>query len=161
MATGGSFSGHLLTSYSAAQSLRPPFGQPAHDIAIHGPMSFSPHMHGTFGMQSSFLQDNSFSEMSEDSARKIASMQAKLNKKLGPEYISQRPGPGGGPKLTYAEGAPSTCLNLTVTKLRAGQAGRSSTLRTKCEHLFVQVSLVSLTTDWRCVGLGSTDGARQ
>ncbi|EPQ52213.1 Rad52/22 double-strand break repair protein [Gloeophyllum trabeum ATCC 11539] len=24
--------------------------------------------------------------------------------KLGPEFISQRPGPGGGPKLTYAEG---------------------------------------------------------
>ncbi|EDR07996.1 uncharacterized protein LACBIDRAFT_168781, partial [Laccaria bicolor S238N-H82] len=27
-----------------------------------------------------------------------------LDQKLGPEYISQRPGPGGGPKLTYAEG---------------------------------------------------------
>jgi DNA repair and recombination protein RAD52 len=27
-----------------------------------------------------------------------------LNKKLGPEFISQRPGPAGGPKLTYAEG---------------------------------------------------------
>ncbi|KAI0738916.1 Rad52 22 double-strand break repair protein [Daedaleopsis nitida] len=42
--------------------------------------------------------------LSEDSALKLAEMQAKLNKKLGPEYISQRPGPGGGPKLTYAEG---------------------------------------------------------
>ena len=37
-------------------------------------------------------------------ARQIAALQAKLNQKLGPEYISQRPGPGGGPKLTYAEG---------------------------------------------------------
>ncbi|CAE6412040.1 unnamed protein product [Rhizoctonia solani] len=38
------------------------------------------------------------------SAEQLAQMQAKLNKKLGPEFISQRPGPGGGPKLTYAEG---------------------------------------------------------
>ncbi|OAX33186.1 hypothetical protein K503DRAFT_851969 [Rhizopogon vinicolor AM-OR11-026] len=42
--------------------------------------------------------------MTKDTAIKIATLQAKLNKKLGPEYISQRPGPGGGPKLTYAEG---------------------------------------------------------
>ncbi|EJC98404.1 Rad52/22 double-strand break repair protein [Fomitiporia mediterranea MF3/22] len=31
-------------------------------------------------------------------------LQTKLEKKLGPEYISTRPGPAGGPKLTYAEG---------------------------------------------------------
>jgi DNA repair and recombination protein RAD52 len=37
-------------------------------------------------------------------AERIAALQAKLNQKLGPEYISQRPGPGGGVKLTYAEG---------------------------------------------------------
>lgn len=37
-------------------------------------------------------------------ANQIATLQAKLNQKLGPEYISQRPGPAGGPKLTYAEG---------------------------------------------------------
>ena len=50
------------------------------------------------------FSDSSFGDMSDESARKIATMQAKLDKKLGPEYISQRPGPGGGPKLTYAEG---------------------------------------------------------
>ncbi|PBK68850.1 Rad52/22 double-strand break repair protein [Armillaria solidipes] len=33
-----------------------------------------------------------------------ATLQQKLTQKLGPEYISTRPGPGGGPKLTYAEG---------------------------------------------------------
>ncbi|CAE6395872.1 unnamed protein product [Rhizoctonia solani] len=38
------------------------------------------------------------------SMEQLAQMQAKLNKKLGPEFLSQRPGPGGGPKLTYAEG---------------------------------------------------------
>ena len=43
-------------------------------------------------------------EMSEATAKKIASLQAKLNQKLGPEYISQRPGPGGVQKFTYAEG---------------------------------------------------------
>ncbi|TFK71288.1 Rad52 22 double-strand break repair protein [Pluteus cervinus] len=43
-------------------------------------------------------------DISESTARKIASLQVKLNQRLGPEYISQRPGPGGGPKLTYAEG---------------------------------------------------------
>ncbi|KAF8259989.1 Rad52/22 double-strand break repair protein [Lactarius quietus] len=31
-------------------------------------------------------------------------IQAKLNRRLGPEYVSQRPSPGGGPKLTYVEG---------------------------------------------------------
>jgi DNA repair and recombination protein RAD52 len=34
----------------------------------------------------------------------VGTIQAKLNKRLGPEYVSQRPAPGGGPKLTYVEG---------------------------------------------------------
>ncbi|KAI0002593.1 Rad52/22 family double-strand break repair protein-domain-containing protein [Russula compacta] len=33
-----------------------------------------------------------------------STIQAKLNRRLGPEYVSQRPAPGGGPKLTYVEG---------------------------------------------------------
>ncbi|KAF9477808.1 hypothetical protein BDN70DRAFT_810022 [Pholiota conissans] len=68
-------------------------------------------MHGTpyaqqsfsfFGSQaqSSFTNDS----ISEETAKKIAALQVKLDQKLGPEYISQRPGPGGGPKLTYVEG---------------------------------------------------------
>ncbi|KAI0351943.1 recombination protein Rad52 [Trametes cingulata] len=65
-------------------------------------------MHGSFnsafGTQQSFFSEASLMEMTEESAKKIATLQAKLDKKLGPEYISQRPGPGGGPKLTYAEG---------------------------------------------------------
>ncbi|TFK49114.1 recombination protein Rad52, partial [Heliocybe sulcata] len=43
-------------------------------------------------------------DLSQETARKVAELQAKLDMRLGPEYISQRPGPGGGPKLTYAEG---------------------------------------------------------
>ncbi|KAJ7058037.1 hypothetical protein C8F01DRAFT_1255927 [Mycena amicta] len=42
--------------------------------------------------------------LSENLFDRINRLQAKLNQKLGPEYISQRPGPGGGAKLTYAEG---------------------------------------------------------
>lgn len=67
-------------------------------------MSFAPQMHGTFKSEQSLPHDSYFMELTQDSAQKIATLQAKLNKKLGPEYISQRPGPGGGPKLTYAEG---------------------------------------------------------
>jgi DNA repair and recombination protein RAD52 len=66
-------------------------------------------MHGTFPPQANFsMMDNSsasmMSDLSEESAVKVATLQAKLNKQLGPEYISTRPGPSGGPKLTYAEG---------------------------------------------------------
>ncbi|KAF8889604.1 Rad52/22 family double-strand break repair protein-domain-containing protein [Infundibulicybe gibba] len=50
------------------------------------------------------IPQSSYQELSEATTLKIAALQAKLNQKLGPEYISQRPGPGGGPKLTYAEG---------------------------------------------------------
>nr|WJN25034.1 DNA repair and recombination protein [Pseudozyma pruni] len=42
--------------------------------------------------------------LTQDSASRIATLQAKLNQRLGPEYLSQRPGPGGGKKLTYIEG---------------------------------------------------------
>ncbi|RXK39941.1 hypothetical protein M231_02736 [Tremella mesenterica] len=42
-----------------------------------------------------------FTQWSEE---KVATLQARLAKKLGPEYITQRPGPAGGPKLSYVEG---------------------------------------------------------
>ncbi|KAI9638506.1 recombination protein Rad52 [Dioszegia hungarica] len=38
------------------------------------------------------------------SEERLAQMQVRLSRKLGPEYVSQRPGPGGGPKLSYIEG---------------------------------------------------------
>lgn len=37
--------------------------------------------------------------MSEYTAGQMATLQSRLAKKLGPEYITKRPGPGGGPKL--------------------------------------------------------------
>ncbi|PCH35239.1 hypothetical protein WOLCODRAFT_145721 [Wolfiporia cocos MD-104 SS10] len=105
----GAFSGHLIDSFLAAQQhSKGPFGQSLtgpSQLAFHGPMSFVPQMHGAFDPHtSSMFQDASYMSMSEESAQRIATLQAKLNKRLGPEYISQRPGPGGGPKLTYAEG---------------------------------------------------------
>ncbi|KAG2059564.1 hypothetical protein BDR06DRAFT_905002 [Suillus hirtellus] len=101
----GAFSGHLLDSYNMTmQRPAPGFGQPQSRVVTSGAMSFDASMHGSFTSTNPFA-DRSFSmDMSDDTAIKIATLQAKLNKKLGPEYISQRPGPGGGPKLTYAEG---------------------------------------------------------
>jgi DNA repair and recombination protein RAD52 len=106
----GAFSGHLLNAYYTLNQNRPAFaafGQnvQSSQLAVHGPMSFLPAMHGSFREQPSFLDPHpSFMELSEATAAKIAQLQTKLDQKLGPEYISQRPGPGGGPKLTYAEG---------------------------------------------------------
>lgn len=107
----GAFSGHLVNSFYSANQPRytsTPFSTSAStpDVSTHGAMSFSPQMHGSFPPQPSFALDPqpSFMDLSEATALKIAALQAKLNQKLGPEYISQRPGPGGGMKLTYAEG---------------------------------------------------------
>lgn len=46
----------------------------------------------------------SFAELEAMSPAEIAAVQGKLNLRLGPEYIAQRPSPGGGGKLTYVEG---------------------------------------------------------
>lgn len=131
----GSFSGHLVDSFLTAQFARGhPFGQTGSlHIATHGPMSYAPSMHGSsFTTQNStHVPDPSFMSFSEDAAYKTAALQAKLQKKLGPEFISQRPGPGGGAKLTYAEGW--RIINLANDVF--GYNGWSS-------------SVVSLTTDF-------------
>jgi len=80
------------------------------NLTTSGLISFDRSMHGT--APSAYSKSLDFSEssfsfstpISDETTLKIAAIQAKLNQKLGPEYISQRPGPGGGPKLTYAEG---------------------------------------------------------
>jgi len=95
----GAFSGHLLNSYyTAAQSANT-------SLIAAGAMQFNPQMHGTpMPMPTTPFSLFGSSQSFEDMPAKIAALQAKLNQKLGPEYISQRPGPGGGQKLTYAEG---------------------------------------------------------
>ncbi|CAE6493808.1 unnamed protein product [Rhizoctonia solani] len=89
---------HLLDSFEQSRrASTPPFG--GHGFTGHGlstQLGFSPMGHGNFSQMS--MNGSSLS------MEQLAEMQAKLNKKLGPEFISQRPGPGGGPKLTYAEG---------------------------------------------------------
>lgn len=117
-------SGHLIDSYHSFHQTQRPFGEPVHasQLAISGPMSYNPSIHGNSVSQTSFdasssstfihggnssitsMDSSAFFSISNATASKIAELQAKLNKKLGPEFISQRPGPGGGPKLTYAEG---------------------------------------------------------
>lgn len=47
--------------------------------------------------------------MTEYSAGQIATLQNRLAKKLGPEYITQRTGPGGAGKLSYVEGWKGEC----------------------------------------------------
>ncbi|KAI6044024.1 hypothetical protein EDC04DRAFT_2646791 [Pisolithus marmoratus] len=97
----GAFSGHLLHSFNAKQTMYPA----APSIVTSGAMSFSPQAHGSFPFFPTSLFGNMpFADPPKETATKIATLQAKLNKKLGPEFVSQRPGPGGGPKLTYAEG---------------------------------------------------------
>lgn len=64
-------------------------------------------MHGTYHPQDAFSctanNDSTLFNLSEDTEMKLAALQAKLNQKLGPEFISTRPG-GNGMKLTYTEG---------------------------------------------------------
>ncbi|KAJ1311242.1 hypothetical protein OPQ81_009741 [Rhizoctonia solani] len=87
-------SAHLLDSFEQSRrASTPPFG--GHGLPTQ--LGYSPIVHGNYS-QISTIGNNSLS------TEQLAQMQAKLNKKLGPEFISQRPGPGGGPKLTYAEG---------------------------------------------------------
>ncbi|KAI3614116.1 dna repair and recombination protein rhm52 [Moniliophthora roreri] len=111
------------------------FNSPPPNIVTSGAMSFNRNIHGTSQSQASMSMfshdDPSSMDMSQTTAVKIAAMQAKLNQKLGPEYISQRPGPGGGPKLVYAEGW--KVINLANEVF--GFNGWSS-------------SIVSLTTDF-------------
>ncbi|CAE7102365.1 unnamed protein product [Rhizoctonia solani] len=92
-------SAHLLDSFEQSRrASTPPFG--GHGLTGPGPstqLGFSPTAHGNYSQMT--ITGNGSLSMEQ-----LAQMQAKLNRKLGPEFISQRPGPGGGPKLTYAEG---------------------------------------------------------
>ncbi|KAH6918057.1 RAD52 DNA repair protein [Coprinopsis sp. MPI-PUGE-AT-0042] len=90
----GPSSSHMVNSYDS--SMASPAGNVSSDTNMHGTqgnLSFSLFSQSSLG----------FNEMSEATHFKLAELQAKLNQKLGPEFISQRPG-GGGMRLTYAEG---------------------------------------------------------
>lgn len=105
----GAFSKHLLDSYQArARGPHTPYSTYQHDsITRDGPTSFNSTMHGNYHPQDAFSctpnNDSAPFNLSADTEMKLAALQAKLNQKLGPEYISTRPG-GNGMKLTYTEG---------------------------------------------------------
>ena len=71
-------------------------------------------------------------------AQEIATLQSRLNKQLGPEYISQRPGQGGG-RVAYLEGNKAIALANEVF----GFNGWSSSLGQ------VQIDYVCSTTSGR------------
>ena len=105
----GAFSGHLVDSYHAHIARHStPFTTSGSPMVTSGSTSFNPQMHGTLGFSNNSIagSEPSFTDsgFSDATTHKMTALQAKLNQKLGPEYISQRPGPAGGPKLTYAEG---------------------------------------------------------
>ncbi|KAJ6478777.1 RAD52 DNA repair protein [Mycena vitilis] len=100
----GPLSGHILNSYESSVANQ--------SVCTDGLISFNPNMHGSFNpnmhsTQQSFSCNSpsmASTSMGESAYDRVNRLQSKLNQKLGPEFISQRPGPGGGPKLTYAEG---------------------------------------------------------
>ncbi|KAI0266528.1 Rad52/22 family double-strand break repair protein-domain-containing protein [Gloeopeniophorella convolvens] len=67
-------------------------------------MFSEPHTPGSFPEISFSETKPSIFELESSGASEATIIQAKLNRRLGPEYVSQRPSPGGGPKLTYVEG---------------------------------------------------------
>lgn len=71
-------------------------------------MSFDSSIHGVVGQSipapPPFSAQAFHPRLGIETAQRIAQLKAKLDRQLGPEYVSQRPGPGGGPKLTYIEG---------------------------------------------------------
>ena len=124
---------HLINAYTGLMnpSALPPFASTSQSartpstLVTSGPMSYNATMHGSFNAYPSFSHYQQFQppfgggyhanvppqtitganvDISAHAAQQIATLQAKLDKKLGPEFISQRPGPGGQGKLTYAEG---------------------------------------------------------
>jgi DNA recombination protein Rad52 len=135
----GALSGHIINAYEASLSNQ--------SICTDGLISFNPSMHGAFNpnmhstqqQQQQQQQQQSFSfsnlsqastSMGESAYDRVSRLQAKLNQKLGPEFVSQRAGPGGG-KLTYAEG----WKVINVANEVFGFEGWSS-------------NIVSLTTDY-------------
>jgi hypothetical protein len=140
-----SFTSHLLNVHTSTSA--PPFSSqpPSRNeitIASNNTM-YNASMHGNFAAQPafsapfqpqpqpqppSFMQGDGGRDMNVSlaSAKKMEELQGKLNMRLGPEFVSQRPGPSGGtffcpsalvklsligrstlligPKLTYAEG---------------------------------------------------------
>lgn len=93
-----SLSTHLINSHGATSTGSiVQADNSAYDASVHG---IARQIHTVAPFSATAFSPKA----SHESAAKIAALQANLNRQLGPEYLSQRPGPAGGPKLTYAEG---------------------------------------------------------
>lgn len=164
---------HLIEAYTGyiTRAAFPPFKSQSQttnnppDVVSSGPMSYNPNMHGSFNAVPQFSQQpgqfggasgglpsynanmpqqpSAYMDLSDETARKIATLQSKLDKKLGPEYISQRPGPGGAGKLTYAEGW--KIINLANEVF--GFNGWSSSI-TSLSVDYVRILCVATTSGW-------------
>lgn len=97
-------SGFASSSSSSPQPNLVTSGMTSYNANMHGapPMSMPSQMYafGTQPVKSEYVEP----AISQETAMKIAKLQSKLDMKLGPEFISTRPGLGGGPKLSYVEG---------------------------------------------------------
>ncbi|WRT66896.1 uncharacterized protein IL334_003860 [Kwoniella shivajii] len=118
-----SLSSRLIDAYEdrklpLPEGIQSPFRRPPH-LALprsSTPQARSGQRDNNFGMmdpdaswmsnhgQQSFMGPSSTQGTSSWSEERIQMLQARLARKLGPEYVTQRPGPGGGPKLSYIEG---------------------------------------------------------
>lgn len=94
-----SLSAHLVDQYEDRKPIIPPHLRPGLRPESPNPMQVKQDPdqswysnHGNTSAQMSGFRTS----WSQD---KLEQLQARLARKLGPEYITQRPGPGGGPKL--------------------------------------------------------------
>ncbi|BGP32068.1 DNA repair protein rad52 [Rhodotorula toruloides] len=77
------------------------YREPTHAAPAYPTRTFAPS--DSISPSAAVFTPNSFTGMSDDVQERHAKMQAMLNKSLGPEHITNRPG-GGGTKLSYLEG---------------------------------------------------------
>jgi len=97
-----SLSAHLVDQYEEKKPIIPPYlrpnqpqpNQPPNPMQVKQDPDQSWYSnHGDSSMMSNGSRSTSWSE------ERVEQLQARLRRKLGPEYVTQRPGPGGGPKL--------------------------------------------------------------
>jgi hypothetical protein len=99
-----SFSNVPSTDYSSSHGMVNPYLPPT----ANGQDKPNPYMTQMAPAANASYKSNGFGNgggftapmlMTEYTAGQLATLQSRLAKKLGPEYITKRPGPGGGPKL--------------------------------------------------------------
>jgi hypothetical protein len=96
-----SLSAHLVDQYEDRKPMIPPYLRPNQQGDPNpNPMQVKQDPdqswytnHGDTSMTSNTSRVTTWSE------ERVEQLQARLRRKLGPEYVTQRPGPGGGPKL--------------------------------------------------------------